>query len=164
MGYRSAACRGCGAPSILAGLRETHPEAEVDSYLTPLGRELVDAIGTECIDDTVGNVKGLAMGDMFSGPPAEGPLRAALTSYMALPTSGYDAPILLLLNAADVVVPSPLHAALVGQFGWCRVRDGHRARAAHCAESADVGRARRLRRQGARRSTTALTSPDRRGW
>lgn len=35
---------------------------------------------------------------------------------MTLPTSGYDAPILLLVNATDAVVPSPLHAALVGQF------------------------------------------------
>ncbi|WP_280307725.1 alpha/beta fold hydrolase [Nocardia neocaledoniensis] len=102
--------------SILAGLRATHPEAEVDSYLSPLGKELVDAVGSECIDETVRKVKGMAMGELFVRPLSEGPLRAALTAYMTLPTSGYDAPILLLLNATDMVVPSPLHAALVGQF------------------------------------------------
>ncbi len=102
--------------SILAGLRATHPEAEVDSYLTPLGKQIVDAVGNECIDETVTNVVGLAMGDMFTRPLSEGPLQAAMTDYMALPTSGYDAPILLLVNATDMVVPSPLHAALIGQF------------------------------------------------
>ncbi|MFD4433905.1 hypothetical protein [Nocardia sp. NPDC058497] len=35
---------------------------------------------------------------------------------MTVPTSGYDAPILLLINATDAIVPSPLHAALVAQF------------------------------------------------
>ncbi len=35
---------------------------------------------------------------------------------MTVPTSGYDAPILLLLNATDTDVPAPLHGALVTQF------------------------------------------------
>ncbi|MFC6014149.1 lipase family protein [Nocardia lasii] len=102
--------------SILAGLRDTHPEAEVDSYLTPKGREILDAAGGQCIDEIVGEVKGLGLGELFARPLSDGPLQAALTEYMTLPTSGYDAPILLLVNATDTVVPSPLHAALVAQF------------------------------------------------
>ncbi|GAD83984.1 alpha/beta hydrolase [Nocardia asteroides NBRC 15531] len=102
--------------SILAGLRATHPEADVDSYLTPKGRQIVDAAGTRCIDAIVADVKGLGFGDLLARPLADGPLRPALTTYMTVPTSGYDAPILLLVNATDTVVPSPLHAALIAQL------------------------------------------------
>ncbi|WP_280338692.1 lipase family protein [Nocardia neocaledoniensis] len=102
--------------SILAGLRATHPEAEVDSYLTPLGKRIIDAAGGQCIDGIVEDLAGHGLGELFSRPLSAGPLRAALAAYMTLPTSGYDAPILLLVNATDAVVPSPLHAALVGQF------------------------------------------------
>ncbi|MFE6919761.1 lipase family protein [Nocardia sp. NPDC057663] len=102
--------------SILAGLRATHPEAEVDSYLTPKGKQILDAAGGQCIDTIVANVKGLAFGDLVARPLSDGPLRTALTEYMTVPTSGYDAPILLLINATDTIVPSPLHAALVAQF------------------------------------------------
>ncbi|MFD5174803.1 lipase family protein [Nocardia sp. NPDC058379] len=102
--------------SILAGLRATHPEAEVDSYLTPRGKAILDAAGTQCIDEIVRNVKGLGFGDLFARRLSDGPLRPALIAYMTVPTSGYDAPILLLINATDTVVPSPLHAALVAQL------------------------------------------------
>ncbi|WP_342800293.1 lipase family protein [Nocardia sp. No.11] len=102
--------------SILAGLRATHPEAEVDSYLTPKGKEIVDAAGGQCIDGIVADLAGLGLGELFARPLSEGPLRTALAAYMTVPTSGYDAPILLLINATDAVVPSPLHAALVAQF------------------------------------------------
>ncbi|WP_336084424.1 lipase family protein [Nocardia sp. SSK8] len=100
--------------SILAGLRATHPEADVDSYLTPLGRSLVDAAGNQCIDEIFTGAQGVNPSDMLTKPLA--PLREVLATYMALPTSGYDAPILLTMNVTDVVVPSPLHGALVAQF------------------------------------------------
>ncbi|MFE3543513.1 lipase family protein [Nocardia sp. NPDC059177] len=102
--------------SILAGLRATHPEAEVDSYLTPAGKQILDAAAGQCINGIVAGLDGRALGELFSRPLSEGPLRAALAAYMTLPISGYDAPILLLVNATDTVVPSPLHAALVAQF------------------------------------------------
>lgn len=102
--------------SILAGLRATNPEAEVDSYLTPKGREIVDAAGGQCIDGIVEDLAGLGLGELFARPLSDGPLRTALADYMTVPTSGFDAPILLLVNATDTVVPSPLHAALVAQF------------------------------------------------
>ncbi|WP_278261320.1 alpha/beta fold hydrolase [Nocardia sp. AG03] len=100
--------------SILAGLRATHPEADVDSYLTPLGRSLVDAAGHQCIDKIFAGAQGVNPSDMLAKPLA--PLRDVLAEYMTLPTSGYDAPILLTMNVTDMVVPSPLHGALVAQF------------------------------------------------
>nr|WP_308426092.1 alpha/beta fold hydrolase [Nocardia rhizosphaerihabitans] len=100
--------------SILAGLRATHPEADVDSYLTPLGRSLVDAAGDRCLDEIIASVKGLSARDLLARPLTG--LRDVLAAYMTLPTSGYDAPILLTMNVTDTIVPSPLHAALVAQF------------------------------------------------
>ncbi|MEV6767455.1 alpha/beta fold hydrolase [Nocardia sp. NPDC051030] len=102
--------------SILAGLRATHPEADLDSYLTPLGRETLDRTSTMCFNDIMKAVDGIGIGDLLSRPLSDDRMRAAINTYMTVPTSGYNAPILLLLNTRDVTVPSPLHAALAAQF------------------------------------------------
>lgn len=99
---------------ILAGLRAARPDVDVDSYLTPLGRSLVDSAGQQCLDGIFTAAEGVNPSDMVNQPLE--PLRGVLAEYMALPVTGYDAPIHLTVNTADVVVPSPLHAALVAQF------------------------------------------------
>jgi dienelactone hydrolase len=88
---------------ILAGLRAARPRLGVDEYLTPLGRSVLDDIDRRCLDRIDARVAGLAIGTLLARP---------LDDYLGVPTSGYDAPILLLLNAADTGVPSPLHAEL----------------------------------------------------
>ncbi|PKV79699.1 secretory lipase [Nocardia fluminea] len=100
--------------SILAGLRATHPELDVDSYLTERGKALVDDAGTQCLDEIIAATKGVTSAEFLARPLA--PLRDPLAAYMMLPTSGYDAPILLTMNVTDTIVPSPLHAALVAQL------------------------------------------------
>ncbi|KAF0848701.1 lipase family protein [Nocardia caishijiensis] len=100
--------------SILAGLRATHPDLAVDSYLTPRGKSIVDAAGGRCLDAILAETKGVTSADLLVRPLE--PLRGPLAAYMTLPTSGYDAPILLTMNVTDTIVPSPLHAALVAQF------------------------------------------------
>ncbi|GGN74410.1 alpha/beta fold hydrolase [Nocardia rhizosphaerihabitans] len=102
--------------SILAGLRAARPDAQVDNYLTPLGRQVIDEIGTLCQDAIDERVADLTLGQLLSRPLSEEPLRSVMADYMTVPTSGYDAPILLLVNATDRTVPSPLHAALAAQF------------------------------------------------
>lgn len=102
--------------SILAGLRAARPDAQVDNYLTPLGRQVIDEIGTLCQDAIDERVADVTLGQLLSRPLSEEPLRSVMADYMTVPTSGYDAPILLLVNATDRTVPSPLHAALAAQF------------------------------------------------
>lgn len=102
--------------SILAGLRAARPDAQVDSYLTEQGRELLDNAGQQCLPAIAKSMNGKAFGDLLSRPLSQGPLPAVLSDYMTLPTRGYDQPILLLLNATDTTVPSPLHGALAAQF------------------------------------------------
>ncbi|MVU83037.1 alpha/beta fold hydrolase [Nocardia sp. ET3-3] len=102
--------------SMLAGLRATHPEVDVDSYLTPRGKQAVDASQSLCFLDIMKVVDGMGIGDMLSRPLNDPAFQAAMTEYMQVPVNGYDAPILLLLNTNDTTVPSPLHAALAAQF------------------------------------------------
>ncbi|MEU4711988.1 alpha/beta fold hydrolase [Nocardia salmonicida] len=102
--------------SILAGLRAARPDAQVDSYLSPLGRQVIDEIGALCSDAIDDRVADLTLGEMLSRSLGDEPLRSVMADYMTVPTSGYDAPILLLVNATDRTVPSPLHAALAAQF------------------------------------------------
>ncbi|PXX68567.1 secretory lipase [Nocardia tenerifensis] len=102
--------------SILAGLRAARPDVPVEQYLTPKGREVLDSVGALCLDGITDRVRGLGVGDLLARPLAEEPIRSALDAYLTVPTSGYDAPILLLLNITDTTVPSPLHAALAAQL------------------------------------------------
>ncbi|UGT38917.1 lipase family protein [Nocardia yamanashiensis] len=101
---------------ILAGLRAARPDAQVDSYLTDTGRQLLDSIGDVCQPEITRRMQAASIGALLSRPLSQGPLPAVLNDYMAVPVRGYDQPILLLANATDTTVPSPLHALLATQF------------------------------------------------
>ncbi|WP_068051945.1 lipase family protein [Nocardia xishanensis] len=102
--------------SILAGVRAARPDVRVDQYLTPLGSTVLDEVGGLCLDRIIERVAGLGIGQLLARPLSAEPIRAAYNDYLTVPVRGYDAPILLLVNATDTVVPSPLHAALIAQF------------------------------------------------
>ncbi|SEM33962.1 hypothetical protein [Rhodococcus maanshanensis] len=97
-------------------MRETNSGLDVNSYLTPRGQEILDTAGSQCLPKIMHDVNGVPMGEMLARPLGDAAFRDAIADYMTIPTSGYDAPILLLLNATDVTVPSPLHATLAAQF------------------------------------------------
>ncbi|WP_405485891.1 alpha/beta hydrolase family protein [Nocardia sp. NBC_00511] len=101
---------------ILVGLRAARPDAQVDSYLTDLGRRVLESIEKDCLPEISARMQGISIGSLLSRPLSEGPLPAALRDYMAVPTRGYDAPILLLVNVTDTTVPSPLHFMLINEF------------------------------------------------
>ena len=105
--------------AVLAGLRQADPAADVNSYLTPFGRMLVDAVGNGTCG--VPHDPTMAFGSVLTKPLGVGPLAPALNRYMSVPTSGYDAPILLILNTLDTTVPSPLHAKLAADLAVNRV-------------------------------------------
>ncbi|WP_280357284.1 alpha/beta fold hydrolase [Nocardia otitidiscaviarum] len=101
---------------ILAGLRAARPDFDVDHYLSPTGRAVVDSIGELCSAQITERLAGLSLGDLLAQPLVDDRFRSTLTGYMEVPVAGYDRPILLLVNATDTTVPSPLHAALMAQF------------------------------------------------
>lgn len=98
---------------ILNGLRTTHPELAVESYLTEEGRTWLERGRTACIDEfgeelSANNV---VLGEMFTRPLAQIPdLRGILSRTMALPESGYDRPVFLGqgLRDTDVITPATL--------------------------------------------------------
>ncbi|MBF6331149.1 lipase family protein [Nocardia transvalensis] len=101
---------------ILAGLRAARPDVGLDQYLSPLGRTVLNDIVTLCKPAIEDRVRGLSIGQLLAKPLSDTGIRDALTSYMAVPTSGYDAPILLFLNLTDTEVPSPVHVWLAEEF------------------------------------------------
>lgn len=107
--------------SVLAGLRAARPDANMDSYLTPRGRDVLDTVGRLCQDRMIDHVGAVRLSQLLSKPLTNRHFHEVLAAYLGLPTSGYDAPILLLVNATDISVPSPLHAALAARFAANRV-------------------------------------------
>ncbi|MFC9436439.1 alpha/beta fold hydrolase [Nocardia sp. NPDC057030] len=102
--------------SIFAGFRAARPDIDFNQYLSPVGRQLLDDIDTMCKPEIEARVDGVGIGELLSKPLSDSRVRAAYESYLTVPTSGYDAPILLLANVTDTTVPSPLHATLAAQF------------------------------------------------
>ncbi|MFT4044304.1 MAG: lipase family protein [Gordonia sp. (in: high G+C Gram-positive bacteria)] len=101
---------------VLAGLRQVHPEVDVDSYLTPQGRALVDAAQTRCYADQKVATRHVGIGSLVSRPLAQGPLIAALRSYARVPDAGYPSPVLLQQGDIDVVALKPLTDQLAARM------------------------------------------------
>ncbi|QBJ95084.1 lipase [Rhodococcus sp. ABRD24] len=98
---------------ILAGMRATMPGIDVNSYLTPLGRQTVDAAETLCYEAAAETVRGVSVGALLSRPLGDEPFRSALTAYLGVPTTGYDRPMFLGQGLLDTVVPAPLSFKLI---------------------------------------------------
>ncbi|MFD4368110.1 lipase family protein [Rhodococcus sp. NPDC058521] len=101
---------------ILAGMRAAQPHLDVNSYLTPLGAELVDSAESLCYDDQAARVEGVATGALLSRSLNTPEFRSAITDYLAVPTTGYDRPMFIGQGLTDTVVPAPLSFALVPQL------------------------------------------------
>lgn len=101
---------------ILAGLRDAYPAIDVDGYLTPLGREIVDRAEELCYDDLDESVRDVAVGRLLARPLAEDPMPTLLADYLAVPATGYDRPVFLAHGVHDVMVPLPLSAALAADM------------------------------------------------
>lgn len=101
---------------ILAGMRATMPQVDVDAYLTPRGRELVDAAETLCYDEQSEAVRGVSVGELLTGSLGEPAMHAALTQYLGVPTSGYDRSLFIAQGLLDTVVPAPLSFKLIADL------------------------------------------------
>ncbi|CAM3031377.1 lipase family protein [Prescottella defluvii] len=101
---------------ILAGMRATMPEVDVNSYLTPRGRQLVDAAETLCYQEQAEAVKGVSVGELLTRSLGEPPMHAAMTEYLGVPTSGYDRSLFIAQGLLDTVVPAPLSFKLIADL------------------------------------------------
>ncbi|WP_336792203.1 MULTISPECIES: lipase family protein [Gordonia] len=103
----------------LAGLRQADPALDVDSYLTPYGKSLIDQVGTTCRAPVL--TENIRLGKMFSKSLNNPTMIRAMARYMEVPVNGYDRPILLLMNRFDTIVATPFHGLLVSNFSANKV-------------------------------------------
>ncbi|BDT87102.1 lipase [Nocardia cyriacigeorgica] len=101
---------------LLAGLRVTAPELDIDSYLTPVGREVLRIVESDCVPEAAAQVDEIAIGAMLNRPLDDPALWAAAETMMRIPTSGYTAPLFVAQGLADREVPAPLSAKLIAEL------------------------------------------------
>lgn len=100
----------------IAGLRDSRPDVDVNSFLTPLGLELVDAAPRMRYAEFGKLSSGHSVAEMLSRSLNDPVLMGALTDYLAIPLTGYAEPIMIVQGAADTVVPIPLTLKLVADL------------------------------------------------
>lgn len=94
---------------ILAAFREANPNIDVDSALTPEGKQMVKAAEGSCYHELSSALKGTNVARAFSKPLREVPgLEPALRAFMQTPATGYDKPVFLGHGLMDKDVPTPI--------------------------------------------------------
>lgn len=101
---------------VIAGLRDVHPELDVNSYLTPVGRTLVDAAPELPYPEFGRLAANVSVAQMLSRSLAEPDMLAAVRDYLRVPTSGYDRPLMIAQGAKDLTVPIPLTVKLIADM------------------------------------------------
>ncbi|WP_433612084.1 alpha/beta hydrolase [Prescottella agglutinans] len=101
---------------VIAGLRDVHPELDVNSYLTPIGRTLVDAAPELPYPEFARLAANVSVAQMLSRSLNDPALMAALRDYLRVPTSGYDRPLMIQQGSEDLTVPLPLTLKLVADM------------------------------------------------
>ncbi|MGW5524692.1 lipase family protein [Gordonia sp. NPDC003950] len=98
---------------VLAGLKVSRPDIDVDSYLTPLGKRLVDQAATACYPEFSPATSQYNVGQMVSRPLSERPLLDAVRANSNVPDSGYEAPMLIQQGLLDPIAPAAFTSAWV---------------------------------------------------
>lgn len=101
---------------MLAGLRASRPDVDIDSYLSPQGREALQIAEQYCYADAASRLTGVTIGDLLSRSLNDPVFLAAARSTLHVRTFGYDRPLFIGHGLADVMVPVPFTFALVSQL------------------------------------------------
>ncbi|MGB6038750.1 MAG: lipase family protein [Gordonia sp. (in: high G+C Gram-positive bacteria)] len=126
----------------IAGLRDSRRDLDVNAYLTPLGRRLVDAAPRMSYAEFAKLSAGHSVAEMLSRSLADPVVINALRDYLGIPTTGYTKPIMLVQGAKDLVVPIPLTLKLVADLNLAgthpdfRVVDADHIGSVYAAEAA----------------------------
>ncbi|QIS09542.1 lipase [Nocardia arthritidis] len=104
------------ATYVMNGLQASRPDFDLDSYLTPVGRELVTAAQTECFTTLADRIGGVTVNQLFSRPLSEGDFATVAHSVMDVPLTGYDRPLFIGQGTNDTDVLAPLTTKLVADL------------------------------------------------
>lgn len=92
----------------LAGLRASRPDLDIDSYLTPLGVDVLNRVESLCYEEAAPQLDGISIGQLMSRPLDDPAVLAALRITLGVPVRGYDRPLFIGQGLFDDVVPVPL--------------------------------------------------------
>ncbi|WP_072691238.1 lipase family protein [Rhodococcus marinonascens] len=98
---------------VMAGFRDAYPELDVDSYLTPVGKQFLDAAPEVPYAQFVTMTQNVSVAQMLSRPLDTPALQSALREYLEVPVSGYDRPLMIAQGVTDTTVPIPLTEKMV---------------------------------------------------
>ena len=102
---------------ILAGFRDQHPELGLDQFLSPRGREMVDAAEHLCYEDMSEAVGDYQISQALTRPLKDIPdVYGHLNRYMGTPATGYDRPVFLGQGLLDLDVPAPSALSLAAEM------------------------------------------------
>ncbi|WP_068155924.1 alpha/beta hydrolase family protein [Rhodococcus phenolicus] len=101
---------------LFAGLRAARPDIDVNSYLSPLGVEVIDAAETLCYDAFDERYADVSVGQLLSRPLWDERFRSAFADYIGVPTRGYDRPLFIGQGLRDTMVPAPLSVKLAADL------------------------------------------------
>lgn len=107
---------------VLNGMKAARPEIDLDSYLTPLGKELVTAAQTLCFTPMAQRADGVSLNQLLSRPLSEGDLIPAVRPILDVPMTGYDRPLFIGQGTNDTDVPIPLTTKLIADLELNGVR------------------------------------------
>ncbi|MEV0947824.1 lipase family protein [Rhodococcus sp. NPDC049939] len=97
----------------MAGFRDAYPELDIDSYLTPIGKTLVDTAPEVPLAEFKAMTQNVSVAQMLSRSLDTPELQSALREYLEVPVSGYDRPLMIAQGLTDITVPIPLTEKLV---------------------------------------------------
>lgn len=93
---------------MTAGLRASYPQIDVNAFLTPRGRALVDRSETLCPLQLRAELGNVVLGTLFRRPIAQLPGGVGrLREYMGLPERGFDRPLFVGHGLTDTEVITP---------------------------------------------------------
>ncbi|MEU5763851.1 lipase family protein [Nocardia sp. NPDC047648] len=98
---------------VMNGLKAARPGFDLDSYLSPVGKQLAIAAESLCFQPLADRAQGISVDQLFSRPLADGDFAATARPVMDVPLTGYDRPLFLGQGTNDTDVPAPLTAKLV---------------------------------------------------
>ncbi|EKT80047.1 hypothetical protein WSS_A24410 [Rhodococcus opacus M213] len=101
---------------LIAGVRDAYPELDIDSYLTPVGKQFVDAAPEVPFRQFAAMTRNVSVAQMLSRALDVPALQDALREYLEVPVAGYDRPLLLVQGVTDASVPIPLTEKLVAEM------------------------------------------------
>ncbi|MBA4025265.1 MAG: lipase [Gordonia sp.] len=92
----------------VAGIRASHPEINLDSYLSTEGRALTDKAVKVCSAELQRAVAGTSLNELFTKPVASIPnLGPIVEAYLGVPDSGFAKPVFIGQGLLDTTVVLP---------------------------------------------------------